>query len=223
MQKLIIAGNGITAEIIYDYIKNDNRYEVSAFCADKEYITDRKLFNLDVIDIETVKDKYSVDDYKFIIALGYNNVNKDRMNVFNRILDFGDSIETYIHPDAKIYTDNEIGTGTIILPGAVVEPYAKIGSNTVVWANALVAHHAVVSDNCWIASGTVIAGQAEVRSNCFLGVNSTIVNKVVLEEYNIIGANTMILKNTKPNEVYLSRGGEKHRFNSDDYSKYFGI
>ena len=223
MQKVIIAGNGITAEIIYDYIKNDNRYEVSAFCADKEYINKNKLLNLDVIDIETIKDNYSINDYKVIIALGYNNTNQDRMNVFNRIMDFGYSVETYIHPDAKIYTDKKIGTGSIILPGAVVEPFACIGSNTVVWANALVAHHAVINDHCWIASGTVIAGQAEVKSNCFLGVNSTIVNKVVLEEYNIVGANTMILKNTKPKEVYLSRGGEKHRFNSDDYSKYFGI
>ena len=38
---------------------------------------------------------------------------------------------------------------------------------------------------------------------------------------NIIGAHVLISSNTKDNEVFLARAGEKHRFPATDYAKYF--
>ncbi len=223
MQKIIIIGNSIAAEILYGYLKEDHRYTVLAFSVDKKYITDTKLFDLDIIDLNKLKDIYSVDEYKVVLGMGYNNINKDREKIFKKIKTLGYTVETYIHKDAKIFNDNNIGEGSIVLANSIVEPYATIGKNSVIWANCTIAHHSIIEDNCWIASGTVIAGEARIKSNCFLGVNSTIVNKIILEVFNIIGAHALVSKSTKPNEVYLSRSAEKHRFESADYAKYFGI
>jgi sugar O-acyltransferase (sialic acid O-acetyltransferase NeuD family) len=223
MQKIIIVGNGIAAEILYGYLKYDDRYDLVTFSVDKKYINKDKLFDLEVEDLNEIKSKYSASDYKIILGIGYSDINKDREKIFKRIKQDGYEIETYIHKDAKVFNDGNIGEGSIVLANSTVEPHSKIGKNSVIWANCTIGHHSVIEDNCWIASGSVIAGEAIVKNNCFLGVNTTIVNKVTIDKFNIVGANSMISKNTKENEVYLSRSAEKHRFGSTDYAKFFGI
>ncbi|MCP4370161.1 MAG: acetyltransferase [Deltaproteobacteria bacterium] len=222
MQPTIMIGNSITAEILYDLIKDDSRYQVEAFSVDEEFITEKKLLGLDVIALENLASMYDTLIYKIIIAVGYGNINRNREALFHKVNNFGFETITYVHQDAKIFS-KELGKGSIIMPGAVLEPYTKIGANTVIWSNCTIAHHAVIEENCWIASGSVVSGEARIGKNTFMGVNSTIVNKVTVSEYNIIGAHTLVSKNTKPNEVYLARSGEKHRFNSQEYTKFYGL
>jgi sugar O-acyltransferase (sialic acid O-acetyltransferase NeuD family) len=223
MQKIIIVGNSNAAKILYRYLMDDNRYGVIAFSTDKEYISEDKLFGIDVIDLNVLKEKYSTSEYKIILGMGYRNINKEREEVFLRVKELEYSIDTYIHKDAMIFNETDIGEGSIVLANTVVEPYTKIGRNSIVWASCTIGHHSTVEDNCWIASGSVIAGEATIKNNCFLGVNSTIVNKVIVDEYNIVGAHAMVSKNTKKNEVYLARSAEKHRFGAEDYAQNFGI
>lgn len=220
MKKIIIIGNSIAAEIIYGYLKKDSRYKIIGFAVNKEFITQDKIFDYQLAPLENLGDYFDNKDCSAIIAMGYKNLNQNRRKVFEQVKNLGFQVETYIHQNTAIYSD-QIGEGSIILPNSTLEPYSKVGSNSVVWANCVVGHHSIIENNCWIASGTVIAGQAVVKNNCFLGVNTTIANQVIVDEFNIVGANTAIIKDTKKNEVYLSRGGEKHRFNSDDYAKYF--
>lgn len=220
MQNIIIIGNAITADIIFSYLKNDKRYRVAGFAVDKDYIADKALHGLPVHDIATLADTASPQTHNIIIGAGYQKLNATRASLFTRVKDMGYTAETYIHENVHIQTDEDIGEGSIILPGSVIEPYAKIGKNSVIWANCTIAHHSVIGDHCWIASGTVIAGQGQIGDYSFVGVNATIANKVKIGAHNLIGAHTVIQKHTGENEVYLSRSGEKHRFPAKDYAAH---
>ncbi len=55
MQKIIIVGNGIAAEILYGYLKYDDRYDLVTFSVDKKYINKDKLFDLEVEDLNEIK------------------------------------------------------------------------------------------------------------------------------------------------------------------------
>ena len=220
MQRIIIIGNSLSAEVLYGYIKDDKRYSIEAFSVDKDYIKEKKFCNIDLVDLSDLNKRYSPKDFNVIIGMGYKNLNRNRERVFKRIKELGFKIETYINPNASIHNDRAIGEGSIIFSNSVIEPYSMIGQNTVVWANCTIAHHSKIGDNCWVASGAVVSGEAIVKNNCFLGVNVTVSNKVIIEPFNIIGANTCIQKCTKENEVYLSRNGEKHRFTASEYAEH---
>jgi sugar O-acyltransferase (sialic acid O-acetyltransferase NeuD family) len=221
MKKIIIIGNEIGAKTLYGYLNNDDRYQVVAFSVDKEYITEKQLYGLPVIPIGDLISNYSTTIFSIVLGLGYKNLNRNREQMFVKIKEMGYAIETYIHPTAVILNDNNIGEGSMIFAGSVVEPFTKIGKNTLVWANCVIAHNAEVGDNCWIASQTIISGEARVCKNVFLGINCTICNNVTIADNNIIGASTLISKCTQPNEVYLSRMGEKHRFDAENYAKFY--
>jgi sugar O-acyltransferase (sialic acid O-acetyltransferase NeuD family) len=221
MQKIIIVGNSIAADIVYGFLEQDKRYEVVCFAVDKKYIDGKSKFGLDELDINLLKSRYNCEEHKVVLGVGYNNLNQNREVIYNRIKNLGYEIETYIHPSAVVHENVSIGEGSMVLSNSVVEPFAKIGVNSFIWSNCTIAHHSEVQSHCWIASNTVLSGEATIKGFSFVGVNCTIVNKVTVESLNIIGAGSLITKNTKPKEVFLTRNAEKHRFDSINYAKFF--
>ncbi|NND81382.1 MAG: acetyltransferase [Gammaproteobacteria bacterium] len=224
MQKIILIGNNISADILHQYLLRDNRYQVVAFAVDSDYLQEPIKMGLPVVDINNLTTAYSSDTHKVIMAIGYSQLNQTRQELFNRVAAMGFAAETYVHPDASIFNGGEmsggIGEGSVIMPQTIVEPFAVVGKNSVIWGNCLIGHHAVVGDNCWLASGTVLAGSAAIGNNTFLGVNVTVSQHVKIAGRNIIGSATAIHKDTRENEVYLSRHSEKHRFTADDYAQH---
>lgn len=223
MKKIVLAGNSVTAEILYTYLKRDSRYEVVAATVDDEFMDAGSLSEVRSVPFFRMASEFPPADVSIIMAMGYNDLNRSRASMFERLRRGGYTLETFIHPDARIYTEHAIGEGSIVLPGAVVEPHARVGSNTMVWCNATLAHHCTVEDNCWIASGTVISGQAVIGRNAFIGVNATVVNKIIVGELNVIGAGALITKDTKASTVHLARSAEEWRYSADDYVKFFGV
>jgi sugar O-acyltransferase (sialic acid O-acetyltransferase NeuD family) len=223
MKKIIIAGNAITASILQRYLSQDVRYEVVATVVDDEFLASGECLDVPSIGMSEIANHFPPDNHAVIMAAGYNDLNKVRESLFRRLKGLDYSIETYIHPDARVYTQHPLGEGCVILPGAAVEPYALVGANTMVWCNVTLAHHSQVAENCWVASGTVISGQAQVGRNTFIGVNATVVNKIAVGEFNVIGGGALITKSTKASSVHLARSAEVFRCSAEEYVKYFGV
>lgn len=223
MKNVILAGNATTADILNCYLEKDDRYNVVGLTVDDEFADKGGIAGLETVKLSKLSGTFQQQDHVVIMAMGYNDLNQSRESLFLRLKDMGYQIETYVHPDAHVYTNHPLGEGCIILPSAIIEPQVQIGANTMIWSNVTVAHHSQVDENCWLASGSVISGQACVKRNSFIGVNATVVNEVVIEEKNIIGGGVLVTKNTKPSSVHLARSGEEHRFSSEDYSKYLGV
>lgn len=221
MKKVLLAGNSVTAEILVGYLRRDSRYAVLACVVDDEYVGVGGVDGLSTLRISQLSEKYPPEEVSLIMAVGYNDLNRGRENMFNRLKDMGYAIETYVHPDARIYTDHPVGEGSVIFPGAVIEPHARVGADTLVWCGVVVAHHARVADHCWVAANSVISGQATVERNSFIGVSATVVNNVTVGEFNIIGAAALITKDTSSGSVYLARSAEPLRYSAEDYVKHF--
>ncbi len=223
MKKILLAGNAITAEILCSYLCQDVRYEIAGFTVDDELVAQGSLNDYRTVGLSEVLDVFAPDTHRVIMAIGYSDLNRTRETMFGRLKALGYVVETYIHPDARVYTDNPMGEGSVVLPGAVIEPHARVGANTMVWSNVTLAHHSSVDDHCWVAAGSVVSGQAKVLRNTFLGVNCTVVNAITVGEFNVVGAGALISRDTKPYSVHLARSAEPLRYTSEDYVKHFGI
>lgn len=221
MKKVLLAGNAVTARILLGYLAGDSRYTVVSAVVDDEYTNDSGDLGVACVGIGEICQHCDPSGHSVLMAAGYGDLNRARQSLFERLKSLGYAMETYVHPDAHVYTRHPLGEGSVVLPGAVIEPNARVGSDTFIWCNATVAHDSSVAEHCWIASGAVIAGQASVGRNTFVGVNATIVDQVAVGEYNIIGGAAMISKCTKPNTVHLARSAEVFRYGADDYAKFF--
>lgn len=223
MKHVLLAGNAITAEVLLTYLRQDTRYEIVGLTVDDEYVTQGNVAEYRSVGVSEVVNAFAPNTHHVIMAMGYGDLNRAREAMFIRLKAMGYSVETYIHPDARVHTRHPLGEGCVVLPGAVVEPQARLGANTMVWSNVTLAHHSSVDDHCWVAAGTVVSGQAKVLHHSFLGVGCTVVNGVTVGEFNIVGAGALITRDTKAHSVHLARSAEALRYSSDDYVKHFGI
>jgi hypothetical protein len=154
MTKIILAGNAITADILYSYLRGDLRYEVLGQTVDDEFLSLGGIDGLKSVGLSQVTDVFPPEQFRVIMAAGYSDLNRVRESLFKRLKGMGYVIETYVHPDARVYTAHTLGEGSVVLPAANIEPHAWVGANTMVWCNVTLAHHCNVAENCWVAAGT---------------------------------------------------------------------
>ena len=222
VKNVIFAGNAATASILGSYMETDPRYKVVGAVVDDAYMPQAPSDGGPCVALSQVTHHFPPESVSVIMAISHSNLNRSRQAMFDRLKELGYQIETYVHPQAMVHTRHPLGEGSLVLPGAVIEPYVQVGVNTVIWSNSILAHHSQVGDHCWIASGAVISGNARIERHCFIGINATIVNEIVIGELNFIGSAALITKATKPNKVYLARSAEEWRYSAEDYIKFFG-
>ncbi len=176
-----------------------------------------------LIPFETIEKVYDPSKYKMLIAVGYLQMNAVRRLKFLQAKSKGYALANYVHPSVDLHDNVALGEGNIILDQVSLQPYAKLGNNNFLWSNAVIAHGCEIENDCWITSGVTIAGDTAVKSGCFLGINCTIGHRISIGEQTFIGANTLITKSTDSKSVYVSRGAERHRLDSDRFLEFSGV
>ena len=212
MEKLIIYGNGKISKIIYHFLKK--QFKVIAFTVDSKFIKEKSIYKLPVIAFENIENFCDPNVNNLIIAIGYINMNSVREQKYFEAKQKGFNFINYIHPSVEIHDNFQIGENNVILDQVSIQPYSKIGNSNFIWSNAVLGHGTCIENTNWIASNATISGDTIIKSKCFIGVNSTIGHNITIERENFIGAHTLVTKNTKINEVYISKEGDKFRLDS---------
>ena len=219
MSKVVIIGAGKIAEELYFYLTHDSEHDVVAFAVDKNFIVRKKLQDLPVIDIKIMKSIFPTSDFKVLVAMGYQNINRLRTLKYNQVKEMGYSCISYISSNAYNIGKVSIGENCIILENNTINPTSKIGNNNVLWCGNHIGHHSIIDNNCFIAGHVIISGSSRVNSNTFIGVNSSIGHQITIGSENIIGANSLITKNTKPKSVFINKDSDLYKLDSEYFTR----
>lgn len=176
-------------------------YEILGFTVDSAYIASDEYYNYPVFPFEKITEKIDLRSLEFALALGYSKMNDNRKAKFNQCKSNSFKVFTFISKHAQVYSQ-QIGEGSIIMPGCYIGPYSEIGKCTVVRPGTVLAHHDKIGDYNWIADSCTFGGGVKMGDNCFIGLGSTVRNELSIEDYTLVGAHTYIGKNTEKNKVY---------------------
>ena len=92
-----------------------------------------------------------------IVSIGNNEL---RRELITRIQSINVPLISLIHLRAYVSPTATVGSGSIVLPGAVIHTNANIGTGCIVSIGALIDHDAVVEDFSHINTGAIVrAGQ----------------------------------------------------------------
>jgi sugar O-acyltransferase (sialic acid O-acetyltransferase NeuD family) len=219
MSRIIIFGAGKIADVVYYQLTNDSPHEVVAFSADGGYISQKEKFGLPVIAFEEAQHKYPPDDFKMLVAVGYQDLNRFRAQKYGEAKSKGYELISYVSSRASNFGKVEIGDNCLILENAVIQPCSKVGNDVFFWSGNHLGHHASVEDHCYIAGQVIISGASVIEPYCFLGVNSTIGHEIRIGRESFIGAGALVTKNVAPKSVYILPDTPKFRLDSDSFLK----
>ena len=205
---IIIYGNGEFAKQMQYYFNIDSKYNVVAFCADKQYIEELEINGLPVVAFENIKKIYSNTKYKMFVAIGYSSM-RNRKKMYEKAKNKGYILVNYI--SSKVIKDesNIIGENNALLHNVVLEPFSEIGNNNIIWSSSTICHDVIIKNHSFIASHSLVGGFSIINDNCFLGFNSTIIQNIELAEETLVGAKSLILKNTESCFKYIGTPAKK--------------
>ncbi len=201
--KVVIFGTGMFAQVAKVYLTCDSPFEVVAFTVDGAYVQGESAFGLPIVPFEEVEDAYPPDQYKMLVAVGYNEGNRLRARKYEEAKAKGYELITYVNSRTTIWGEAEIGDNCFIFENETIQPFVKIGNNVVIWSGNHIGHHSTIGDHCFISSHVVISGGVTVGPYSFLGVNSCLRDGIRIAKGSVIGMGAIVVKDTEEDCTYI--------------------
>jgi sugar O-acyltransferase (sialic acid O-acetyltransferase NeuD family) len=219
-KKLIIVGAGEFAEIAYEYFTFDSEYEVMGFCVESDFLKQDRLYELPIIDLKTIEQKFPSNDYEVFVAITSTKLNRARTRLYQCVKNIGYRLASYISSKAFVWRNVEIGDNCFIFESNVIQHHAKIGNNVILWSGNHIGHRTHIEDNCFISSHVVISGYCNIGASCFVGVNATFADNISIGKDCLIGAGAIITRNIEAGMICKGSSSVPAKISS---FQYFGI
>lgn len=146
-------------------------------------------------DIPVVKPVNNEIAGPVIISIGLNRIRKliaERYNV-----DF----YTAVHPKAIVSPSAEIGKGSVVMQGSIIQAFAKIGTHCIINTGASIDHECQIDDFVHVSPHATLCGNVHVGELSWIGAGAVIIQGVNIGQNCIIGAGTVVTKDVPNNAV----------------------
>lgn len=208
-KKIVIYGNGETAEIVSEYFKYDSPYEVVAFTVDCEFLNADNLLGLPVIPFNQVSELYPPSSHEMFAAASFGKLNRIRTAMYLKAKSKGYTLASYVSSHAFVWNNVEIGDNVFIFENNVIQYKAKIGNNVILWSGNHIGHQTVIEDNSFISSHVVISGFCTIGTNSFLGVNTSFNHGVNFGKDSVTGNGTIIVRETESGSIFVGNPAKR--------------
>ena len=142
--------------------------------------------------------------YDFILGIGNNQI---REKVTDLIVSKNEYLRTVIHPSANIGSHVDIGIGTFVAPGVMINPLATIGRATIINTGAIIEHECEINDFSHVAPGAVLAGNVKVGKRSFIGASAVVKEGIKIGDDVTIGAGTVVLSDVNNKSKVVGNPG----------------
>jgi sugar O-acyltransferase (sialic acid O-acetyltransferase NeuD family) len=218
MRDLVIFGTRQIAEVCSFYFERDSAYRVVAFTVDREFMDADQFRGRPVVPFDEIAGRFVPAEHEMFVAISYDKMNQVRAAKVSAAKGLGYTLARYVSTRAVTWPELVIGENTFIMEANVIQPFAFIGADTMLWSGNHIGHHSRIGDHCFLASHVVVSGNVEIGDHCFVGVNATLGDGVKVAPRCLIGAGALLLRDTRPGEVYAPSATEASRVPSSRIS-----
>ena len=196
-EKLFIIGASGHGKVVADIAVKMNQWNQIEFLDDDEALTT----SLGLKVIGKSKDAFNyIEDADIFVAIGDSRI---RQMLLCKLQEAGASIPVLIHKSAVIGEQVEIGDGTVVMAGVVINCCTKIGTGCIVNTSSHVGHDNMIEDYVHIAPGAGLAGTVKVGSGSWIGIGSVIINNIQIAGECKIGAGAVVVRDITEAGTYV--------------------
>lgn len=134
---------------------------------------------------------------ELIVSIGSNRV---RMDVANRCM--ARFINAF-HPNSYVSKRAQIGVGTVVMAGAVVNSHARIGEHCIINTNATIEHDCTLEDFVHVSPNATLAGNVKVGIGTHIGIAACILPGVIIGNWVTVGAGAVVTKDISDGSVVI--------------------
>lgn len=196
-KKLLIIGSGGHGKVCADIALKMNKWEYVAFLDDNSEL-------VSCLDLNVIGKISDAQEYKecsdFFVAIGNNRL---RGKTLDNLFTDDYSVVNLVHPNAIIGTNSEIGLGTVVMAGVVINSCTMIGKGCIINTSSSIDHDNLIDDYVHIAPGAHTSGMVKIGQGSLLGIGCLIANNVSIGSNCILGAGTVVIKDINESGTYV--------------------
>ncbi|HYA86306.1 MAG TPA: acetyltransferase [Nitrospirota bacterium] len=191
---VIVLGAGGHAKVLIDTLLESSAIIAGVTDPDPNLIGTR-LLGVPVLGGDEVVSKFPQSEICLVNGLGSVGLPIRRRELFQRFKKSGYIFAKVVHPSAIIASDAELGEGTQVMAGAIIQPGSRIGCNVIVNTKTSVDHDCVIGDHVHLAPGVTLSGGVRMRNSVHVGSGVTVIQGIEIGNNSLIGAGSVVINN----------------------------
>ena len=128
-----------------------------------------------------------------LLAVGQIGLPRKRQELADELGRLKFQLPTVISGHAYVSRHADVGIGTSIGHGVVLNSGASIGNFCIINTNALIEHDSVISDYCHISTGALVNGGVKIGSASFVGSGAVLREGISLPSHTVISAGKRVM------------------------------
>jgi sugar O-acyltransferase (sialic acid O-acetyltransferase NeuD family) len=186
---LVVIGAGGHASVVIDAIEKGGRYRVAGLIDDGIDEPGGEVFDYPLLGGEEALSQPGLPR-RAVVAIGAPQA---RQRWLLRLEALGFDLPTIVHPFAQVGRGVQLGAGTVLLAGAIVNPSTRVGRGVIINTAASVDHDCEIGDFVHIAPGARIAGGVCIGSRAHVGIGACVIQCVTIGADAVIGAGAAVV------------------------------
>ncbi|MBD3265608.1 hypothetical protein GF373_02975 [bacterium] len=126
-----------------------------------------------------------------VIAVGGNST---RAKIAETLIAKGFSFYTAVHPSAVIDRSVELGAGTVVMGGVVINSETTIGSHGILNTGCTVDHDCRLADFVHISPGGHLGGNVAIGRETQVGIGASILPNVTIGPQTVVGGGAAVIE-----------------------------
>jgi sugar O-acyltransferase (sialic acid O-acetyltransferase NeuD family) len=198
MKQLLLVGGGGHCRSCVDVIEADGRFQIAGIvdavnprCSSYPWLGGDEVLPAWIPKVPHV-----------LVAVGQIKTAEFRQRLFQSLRQMSALFPRVVSPWAYVSKRSELGDGTVVMHGAVVNAFASVGENCIVNSLALIEHDAQVASHCHISTGARLNGGVRVGSGSFVGSGAVVHEEVVIGQGCVIAAGAVVRADIPDRTIY---------------------
>ena len=200
MDKILLIGAGGHARSCIDVLEEENQFEIAGLIEKGESISNESLGYLVIgtdDDLKVLRQQYK----NALITVGQIKSPKIRIKLYQLLKELDFTLPVIVSPHAYVSKHAQIGEGSIVMHGVIINANAIIGNNCIINNRVLIEHDAVIGDHCHIATGAIINGEVSVENETCIGSGAVTKQAISIGKNCVIGAGVVLKNDIESNKV----------------------
>lgn len=170
--------------------------EIRGFLDDRTGLRGERCGGLPVLGGIDEAPRLAAEGARFVLGIGDPLV---RRQVVRRL--GGVAYARAVHPSAVLYSEVEIGEGSVIAAGVVIAASTRLGEHTLLNLNATVGHDCRLAAFATVGPGANLGGFVVMEEASFVGLNGTVVPGRTLGAAARLGPGSVLLEDLADRRV----------------------
>ena len=202
MTPLLLIGGGGHCRSCIDVIEATSKYSIRGIVQERSH-EKSLILNYPTLGFDEDLKHLITENSEALIAVGQIKRPDTRVRLFNLIKGLGARLPIIQSPTAYRSPHSDVGEGTILMHGCLVNVNSSIGTNCIINSFALIEHDVKIGDHCHISTGSRINGDVSIGEGTFIGSGCVIKEGVTIGSRVVIGAGKVVIKDI-PAETIVS-------------------